>query len=261
MSEKITAMQALLRQVPGKVGFFYEDLTTGEQLALNEETPLLAASVIKLPILTEVFRRFDEGTLDPDQPVTIREEDKLPSCGALNYLHAGLQVTLRDLAVLMIILSDNTATNLLIDLLGQDAINRQIRRLGLQNTRLERPLFRPDLAAKGLENRVSAGDMASLLKRLYRGELASPKADREMMTILADQRLNGKLPFYLHSRGIKMAHKTGEDDGITHDVGLILGDRPAVLCFLSNETNVPLAERAMQDIAALAAGIRKEEMA
>lgn len=70
-----------------------------------------------------------------------------------------------------------------------------------------------------------------------------------MLDILADQRLNGKLPFYLHSKGIKMAHKTGEDAGITHDVGIILGDPHQIICMVCEQTDVPLAERAMQDIA------------
>ena len=211
----------------------------------------MAASVIKLTVMVEAFRQREAGILRFDQTVTIRREDKLPSCGALTYMHDGLQVTVEDLVTLMIILSDNTATNLLIDLLGQEAINQTINTMGLTETRLSRKLFMPELARQGIENYVSARDMCRLLEQLLLGKLISPDASREMLNILKNQRLNGKMPFYLHDRHIPIAHKTGEDDGITNDVGVIFKDEPVIFCFLSNHTVVPQAERAIQEIAAM----------
>ena len=140
-------------------------------------------------------------------------------------------------------------------LLGMEKINGMIDALGFTGTRLNRKLFRPELSAQGIQNYVSARDMGRLMEMLLKGELVSPDASREMLAILGNQRLNGKIPFYLHSRGIPVAHKTGEDDGITHDVGVIFAEKTCVVCFLSNETDVPMAERAMQDIAATAAGV------
>lgn len=96
----------------------------------NEQTPLVAASIIKLFIMAEAFRRFEEGTLDPGEFFTLHAEDKMPSCGALTYMHDGLQVTCLDLVTLMIILSDNTATNLLIDRLGMENINQMCQSVG-----------------------------------------------------------------------------------------------------------------------------------
>ena len=152
----------------------------------------------------------------------MRREDKLPSCGALTYMHDGLQVTVGDLVTLMIILSDNTATNLLIDKLGRDAINQTIRKLGLTATQLNRKLFMPELSRQGIENYVSAHDMCVFFELLLAEKIVSPEASREMLGILRNQRLNGKMPFYLlHDRGIQIAHKTGEDDGITNDVGVV----------------------------------------
>ena len=187
--------------------------------------------------------------LDFALPVTVRRENKLPSCGALTYLHDGLTVQVGDLVTLMIILSDNTATNLLIDLLGQERINRTIAALGLTGTQLNRKLFDAAQAALGVQNYVTAADMGALLKGLWRGEIVSPDASREMLDILFNQRLNGKLPFFLHGRGIRCAHKTGEDDGITHDVGIVYARKPFVLCMLSEETEVPAFERLIQEIA------------
>ena len=87
------------------------------------------------------------------------------------------------------------------------------------------------------------------LETLWRGEVVSPGASAAMMDILLDQRLNGKLPFFLHARGIRIAHKTGEDTGVTHDVGVIFAKEPLVVCFLGEHVDVPAYERLMQDAA------------
>lgn len=248
-------IQQCVCHLPGKIGLYVSYPGKEQCWGRNQHLPLVAASVIKLPVMVEAFRQREEGELDFARQVTIHPEDKLPSCGALTYMHPGLQVTVEDLVTLMIILSDNTATNLLIDLLGMEKINRTIHQLGLQETSLNRKLFQPELSKQGIENYVSAGDMGLLLEKLLKGQVVNRDASAEMLSILKNQRLNGKLPFFLHSRGIVCAHKTGEDSGITHDVGVIFSEEPCVVCFLSNETDVPQAERAIQDVAALAAGI------
>ncbi len=248
-------IEARVKELPGKICLYVCYPDRGEGYGFNADMPLEAASVIKLPIMVEAFRQKEAGLIDFDAPVTIRKEDKLPSCGALTYLHDGVTVTVGDLVTLMIILSDNTATNLLIGMLGMENINMTIEELGLTGTRLNRMLFRPELSRQGIQNYVSAVDMGKILQGLLAGEIVSAGASARMLEILGDQRLNGKLPFYLHSRDIDCAHKTGEDSGITHDVGVIFGDATCVVCFLSNETDVPLAERAIQDIGAMAAGI------
>ena len=103
-----------LRQMPGKIGFYYKNLTTGEELSYQDQMPMMAASVIKLFIMAEAYRQIHEGRLSKDQMVTIHKADCVPSCGALTYMHEGLQVTVEDLYTLMIILSDNSATNFLV---------------------------------------------------------------------------------------------------------------------------------------------------
>ncbi len=245
IKEKVLAE---LKAIPGKIGFYYKDLVTGESWGLNENGPLMAASVIKIPILVEAFTRMEAGDLDPNETVVVRQEDKLPSCGALNYLHTGLEVTLEDLYTLMIILSDNSATNMLLKRFGMDAVNSRMRALGLKETTVNRLLFDSEAAAKGLENYISPSEIAALLERMYTGTLVSPKASEKMLEILKNQRLNGKMPFYLHGLGVKIAHKTGEDDGITHDVGIVYAKHPFIACFCSNEVDVPRFETAIQQI-------------
>lgn len=245
-------MMKILEQVmaaPGHVSIYYRPLDGGCALHHNENEPLIAASVIKIPIMIEAFRRFEEGSLSPDDIHILREEEKMPSCGALNRMHAGLQVSLHDLVELMIVLSDNTATNILIDLLGIENINNTMQEMGVTKSTLRRKLFDREKHLQGIENRVTARDMGMLLEKMYAGELVSREASAEMIEILKNQKLNGKMPFHLKPQGIKVAHKTGEDDGITHDVGIVFTRKPFVMCMLSNETDVPCFERLIQDTA------------
>lgn len=133
----------MIAALPGEIGFWAEDTVTGEVIRIGEETPIEAASVIKLLVMAEAFRQREEEGLDFGQLISIRDEDRLPSCGAITYLHRDIQLPVRDLVVLMIILSDNTATNLLIDLLGMDKIRALAINLGLDGLVLRRKLFQP----------------------------------------------------------------------------------------------------------------------
>lgn len=207
---------------------------------------MVAASVIKIPILIEAFAQMEEGRVKKDELFAISSADKMPSCGALSYMHDRLSVTLEDLYTLMIILSDNTATNLLLKRLGMEEVNARMRSLGLENTVVRRRLFDAESARRGLENSITARDMGRLLEKLYWGKVVSPAASHEMLNILKKQRLNGKIPFFFSS-ATPIAHKTGEDTGITHDVGIIYTQQPCIVCFCSNGVDVPSFERFIQD--------------
>lgn len=234
---------------PGKVGFYARYLDGGRVWAHNPDLPLVAASVIKLPIMVTAMQDIAAGRLDPDAVLTIRPEMKQPSCGALSYMHDGLSVTVMDLITLMIILSDNTATNLLIDRLTPARVNAAMAALNIPGVCLRRRLFDEALSARGVENTVTARGIGLMLERMAAGTLLGREEDGRMLGLLLNQRLNGKLPFYLHSGGVRCAHKTGEDDGITHDVGIVYARRPFVVCMLSNEVEVPVFERLIQDTA------------
>ncbi|MFQ7003398.1 MAG: serine hydrolase, partial [Ruthenibacterium lactatiformans] len=148
---------------------------------------------------------------------------------------------------LMTILSDNTATNLMHKRLGIGNINDTLRMLGAEKMTLNRLLFDREASSRGIENYITAREAGLLLKRLYDGEAVSGPASEDMLSILKDQRLNGKIPFLLpHS--VKIAHKTGEDDGITHDVGIVYARQPFIVCFCGEHVSPPEFERAMQDI-------------
>ena len=188
MKEKIIEK---LENISGDVSFYYKNLISGETIKYNEEKPMLAASIIKLTVLIECFNKIQKGNISKDEIFITKEEDKVPSCGVLNYMRENLKVTLEDLYVLMIILSDNYATNILIDKLGIDNINKTIQNIGLKNTVLNRKMFDNEKAALGLENYISAKDMAYLLEKMYNRNLIDEKSSNEMISILKHQRLNG----------------------------------------------------------------------
>lgn len=233
-----------LKGIRGDVGFWYKDLTTGETLSYHPDKKVVAASVIKLTIMTALFEKFESGELRRNDLYVLKEEDKVPSCGALNYMHNGLEVTLLDMCKLMIIISDNTATNILADIVGKDFINSTIQKYGLKNTVFRRKMFDSALSAQGIQNHITARDMGRLLELIYKRELVSAEASEEMLGILLDQELESKIPFYLDD---PVAHKTGEDDGTTHDVGIVMAERPFIVCFVSNNVYVPDFLRLIQE--------------
>lgn len=239
-----------LKSIDGDISFYYKNLITQETIRYNENTKMLAASIIKLPILVECFNQIKKRIISKDDIFVTKNEDKVPSCGALNYMRENLEVKLEDLYILMIILSDNYATNMIVDKLGIDNINETIKNLGLKNTIFNRKMFDAEKSALGLENYISAEDMAILLEKMYNKELINEKSSEEMISILKNQRLNSKIPFFIQSikPKVEIAHKTGEDTNITHDVGIVFTDEPFILCFCGNNVNVPVFERLMQDI-------------
>ena len=244
---------ARMAALSGKLSLWLEDMQSGETLTVHPDEEHIAASVIKLGVMLAAFEAFETGRLSPEATYCLQKADKVPSCGALTYLHEGLTVTNLDLVTLMIILSDNTATNIMIDRLGIDYINAVSEKAGLGEMKLRRKMFDGVAAARGLQNTITARAVAGFFRQLYREELVSAKASRSMLSILSNQRLNGKIPFYLHEHGIRVAHKTGEDDGTSHDAGIIFADKPVLAVFLGNDTSVPAFERFMQDAAASAA--------
>lgn len=242
-------MEELLTGIPGKLTVYYKNLVTGETVDLNGNSPMMAASVIKIPILMETFRRIQTGMLKKDQLYVLKEEDKMPSCGCLNRMHAGINLTVQDLYNLMIILSDNTAANILIRLLGgTEAINDSLSEMGYQTCRVNRLLFDSEASARGIENYVSGVEIADMLEKMYLGQLIDEASSQEMLDILKSQRLKNKVPFNFQGC-VPIAHKTGEDDGITHDVGIIFGSQPFVLCCMGNETDCPEFNRFIQTFA------------
>lgn len=239
MTKEQTVLTAIAREmdtIPGHLGFYYKNLTTGYEFGIREEEAYLAASVIKLPLYLHILQQCADGKLDMEEVLTVTREDKMPSCGALTLFTGDVDVNIRTLCRLMIVLSDNTATNKLIGRCTIPGANEGFRAMGLQQTVLRRLLFDAEASARGLQNTVSPKEMGTLLERLYRNGHVSPEASKEAMDTLLLQQVDHKLGGKLFDAPI--AHKTGEDENLSNDVGIIFAPQPFVICFTGHDTDV-----------------------
>lgn len=215
---------------PGHTSFYFKDLTGGETFSYNADEPMSAASVIKLTVMAELFRQIEAGTVSREQKLLVRDENRVPICGVLTLMHSGMEVTPIDLCWLMITISDNMATNMLIDLLGVDNIQANNQRLGLEGVTLARKLFEKRPEFRGLRNYISGNGIGKLLEMIYKGEVVSKQACDEMIDMMLAQQCTNKIPLLLPGEG-RAAHKTGEDEGTTHDTGIIYAKKPFIVCF------------------------------
>jgi beta-lactamase class A len=227
-----------LSSMPGHLGMYFKNLTTGEEIGYNEQDSFGPASVIKLPILMHIGRLAKEGKINMDEKIKCRHEDKLGGCGALRAFTDEPEVSVSTLCELMITISDNSATNLLIKRIGREALNEAFKDMGLSVTKLNRLLFDAQAAAKGIENEASPKEMALLLEKIYKREFVDKKTSVFVEELLLKQQINHKIPGIIKP-AVSIAHKTGEDEGISNDVGIIYTPQPFILCFFSNKTFVP----------------------
>lgn len=221
-------IDGLIAAAPGRVGLVVKSLSTGETLAWSADERFPAASVIKLLVLVEALRQADAGRLALADPVPIRPEDRVGGTGILKELPSVRSLTWLELLTLMIVVSDNTATNVCIDRLGFDAINATAAALGLGQTRLERKMMDWEARASGVDNWTSASDAARLLERLATRRILTPAACDAALDILSRQQVRDRLPLRLPP-DVRVAHKTGELPGVRHDVGVLFHDGDAVV--------------------------------
>ena len=188
-----------------------------ELVTINADMTFPAASLAKLPILVEVARQVGIGYLSWETRYKVSEATSVHNTGVLADLLPDLQPTLHDLAHLMITISDNTAANMLLDLVGRQAINITMHQMGLASTWLERRFIDFEARKAGRDNWTTAGDMALLLSYLCTGIL--PDHER-LLSMLLCQNNRTILPAYWGEE-IPFAHKTGELPGIMHDAGIL----------------------------------------
>lgn len=244
----LSGIESAVRNEPGDFSVAVINLVSGQEL-LFRSRPMRSASLIKLFIMAEVFARFQTGDLSPSQAVPFLESDRVDGGGLLQDLPAGTFYTIRYLTEIMITESDNIATNLLIQLLGEAAVNRRTSLLGASDTVLRRRMMDFAAAAAGQENLTSVSDVSRLLQKLYRGECVDSQADRAMLKILGHQTDRCKIPFLLPP-GTLCQNKTGELPGAEHDAGVIYGPSgPYALTIMSD--NLPDSGRGCQFIAVL----------
>jgi beta-lactamase class A len=230
-----TELSAMSMHAPGNVGIMVEDLTTGLCTSVNANAQMPAASTIKVPVMVEVFERLAHGDFDLNRTVTLQQSDRDWGWGDLSDAAGGSRYTVSKLLSLMITESDNTATNMLIRLVGRSAINREMASLGLRQTSLH-DYIRSDGPIR-YALRSSPADMVRLLTEMARYQLIDEWSSRAMIAIMAGQHHNGLIPAPLPS-GTVIAHKTGELHDTLNDVGIVyLNSEPYVMAVMT--TNLP----------------------
>jgi beta-lactamase class A len=246
-------IQSAIQGFPGTVSLSAKNLDTGATYELRADAPVPTASTIKLPIMVELFAEAEEGKLDWNQKLELTDQAKVSGSGVLTELSAGDLLPIRDLMHLMIVVSDNTATNLILDRIGGNAVNQRMAQLGLTQTAVMRKIMQTkpesftEEGKKPGSDRWGTGrscprDMVVILEKLYRGQLVSKAASEEMINVLKRQRdLQG---VGRDIRGIKdgvVASKSGALDHLRSEAAIFYSAHgPVAMAITVN--NIPAVD-------------------
>lgn len=274
-------VEARLDSLDARTSAYARHLPSGREIAVRADRPMNALSVIKVAVMARAFADAEQGRLEMDGRHTVAPEDLRPGSGLLQTFRPGLRPTLRDLVTQMIITSDNTATDMVVERVGIDRVNRTLDTLGYEQTRLrmttgdvfhrlwirEDSAFadssRSSLMARGTPGgpdaarrafafegdstewlgRMTAREVGHFLERIYRGELVSDSASEAMLGILRRQFYSSRLPRLL-GPGVSVAHKTGDwPPHAGNDAGILLYDGgPSVVSVFVNQNRGEFVE-------------------
>lgn len=220
-------VRAAVSQFKGKVSLFAKNLDTGVVYELGGDDRVPTASTIKMAIMVEAFARVAEGKAKWTDELVLTKEKKVGGSGILQEFADGLRLTFRDGVTLMMVLSDNTATNLVIDVLTADAINARMESLGFKETRLMRRVFGGGESAEGKKEenkrfglgRTTPREMVTLLEKLERGEVVSPAASKEMLELM--KREQGTNGIWREQWRVPKATKSGALDALRSNAGIL----------------------------------------
>ena len=205
------------------VGIIVKDLNSDKWiLRLNKSKVFQSASIIKIPIMIEVLRQVEIGKLKLDKKIAINEKDKV-DFSIISELSVA-EYSIIDLISLMIIISDNTATNILIDLVGYDSVRDLMSSLNFKNTKLNRKMMDFKAIEEGRTNTTSLIEMAGILEMIYKNEILNEDNSKLALDIMKRQLHKDCLSRYLDEDTV-IAHKTGELKGLNHDIGIVYSDK------------------------------------
>jgi beta-lactamase class A len=234
-------LTALAKAHKGKVAIAVKHLCTGDSFYLDADEPMPTASLIKVAVMVETYQQALEGKVKLTDKVTLHDADKVPGSGILtDHFSDGATFSLRDAVRLMIALSDNTATNLVLDRVGIREVNTRMEALGLPNTKINAKSFRgsttsvdPARTKKFGLGSTTAREMVGLMEKIQAGDIVSPAARQVMLNHL--KKCDDKDRFTrLLPPGTVVAHKTGSVNDARTDAGIIyLDSGPVVLCVLT----------------------------
>ncbi|MBI1749356.1 MAG: serine hydrolase [Acidobacteria bacterium] len=242
-------LQQIAAEFDGVMGIAVKDLGTGETFFANADTVFPQASSIKIPILLELFRQAQAGALKLDERVDVKKAHMTAGSGVLlHFSDGGSALSLRDLAVLMIVLSDNTATNILIDRVGMQSVNDNLRRLGLTQTRLQRIMLDVEAQRASRENLSTPREMVALLELLDAGKTLDPKHTQAALEILKypkNTALRRGLP-----ANVALASKPGGISGVACESGIVyLAGKPYAISVMTTfDKDSDVAEDAIIEV-------------
>jgi beta-lactamase class A len=223
---------ALAAKHKGKVAVFAKNLATGDTVAINADTPVATASVIKLPLMLQAYEQVKAGKLHLNDPLELTKDNQVPGSGVLAMLDPGLKLTLKDTISLMITLSDNTGTNMLVDAVGLKSTNDMLARMGLNSTYMYKKVYKPadgpqpaDQKKFGL-GKTTAKEMAEVLESIYKCDLGDKQLCTQMITIMRQQQYRNMIPRYLEVMDTSeelsdIGDKIGQLDDVRNDVAIV----------------------------------------
>lgn len=212
-------LHQLTASYESRVGVAFIDPKSGWIFSINGSSEFPAASVAKVPVMAAAYHLADSGLLNLERKVPFHNRDKLGGSGVLQWLRGGRTYTIRNLIRLMIVLSDNTATKLVVDTLGLKRINQYLTNIGLTETIINDPTMLVEPPAL-FNNRTTPNDMAKLIEKIYRSKGFSSAAAKEMLSFMRSQKYRWGL-WRGVPPGTTIANKTGNLEGILNDVGII----------------------------------------
>ncbi len=240
-SEKVTVLWMKLeksildidRNLDGVMGVAVVDLTDGHKYLLHANDVFPQASSIKICVLAELYRQAQQGKQKLTDLYTVNAADLVQDSDIMGGLTPGVtQITLRDLATMMVAVSDNSATNVLIDRVGMDNVNAFLAAQGLHDTRLRRKMMDLKAATEGHENVSTPNEMSNLLAAIYRGEILNKEMTADFFKVLSTHK-DSWIPRNLPD-DLKIADKPGALEGVRNDSGVVFVDkRPYILCLMT----------------------------
>lgn len=219
MNELRRAVQSLAEACGGTFSVSVRNINNAFDFALNDGFRMGSASTIKVPIIVEALRQARDGQLSLDAEYRVSAEQRCPGSGVITHMHEGLIVTLLDLLTLMIITSDNTATNICIDIVGMENVNEMLSGFGYNGMLLNRKMYDWEALSQGRDNWIVAREMTDLLVKIARGEAIGPEYDNMILSIMRKQLYSDVLGLLL-PEGV-LANKTGSVNTVVHDCGVV----------------------------------------
>lgn len=264
-------LEEIDKSIEGVMGAAFKKLDTGEEVLWNGDEPFYFASVVKVPILVELFRQIDNGKINLDDKLEMGKSAVVPGSGILKLLTPGLEMSVRDLTTLMMVISDNTATDMILDLVGKERVKKTIRELGLEKTEIRtsirdllfdlvglkdveledrtidlyREMTKPEKVKElkrgktsEIDNYTTPREMMFLLEKIYKKEAASGQSCESIIDIMKNcQTGYNRILKYLPREEVEVAHKTGSLRDVKNDVGIVFpkDKRPYIICVFTKD--------------------------